>query len=55
MKQEKPKVKKLKKKKPIRFWRIVLLTHCVHMYTLQSQGILPSFLSILLHFPRLKL
>ena len=43
--------------KPIQFWRIVLLTHWTHVYTLQlTRGALtqrssPSFLSILAHFP----
>ena len=42
----------------MQFWRIILLTPCSHMYTLQSTGYvltrsrLPSFLSIVAHFYR---
>ena len=44
------------REKPIRFWRIILLTHYAHVYTLQStsdvlkQSSLSSFLSIWLIF-----
>ena len=48
-------------KKPIRFWRLDLLIHCYHVHTLQStadvqtRSSLPSFLSILPHFPQTKI
>ena len=48
-----------KRRYEIRFWRLDLIIHCYHVYTLQSTGdvstrlksSLPSFLSILAHFP----